>query len=74
MYENVIHDCRGIEIGVGDTIVYPGRRGSSLWLSTGVVMEPNFPSQRTLIVRRTDSGRQVEIFETARVAVVASAS
>lgn len=72
MYENAIHDCRGIEIGVGDTIVYPGRRGSSLWLSEGVVLEPVYPSQRTLTVRRTSTGRQVEIFETGRVAVVAS--
>lgn len=32
-------DIRGIEIEVGDIIVYPGRGGSSLWMNKGVVTD-----------------------------------
>ncbi len=72
---NEIKDCRGVNINVGDTIVYPGRRGGSMWLSEGVVASPKFGNaQQSLTVRRSKTGRLVEIFETSRVAVVASAS
>ena len=70
---NEIRDCRGIKINVGDIIVYPGRRGSNMWLNTGVVQPPRFGDlQQSLSVRRT-GGKMVEIFETSRVAVVVSA-
>lgn len=32
-------DAMGIEIKVGDVVVYPGRRGSELWINFGVVQE-----------------------------------
>jgi hypothetical protein len=32
-------DIRGVEIEVGDFIVYPGRGGSSLWMNAGIVTE-----------------------------------
>lgn len=63
-------DFRGTAIRPGDTIVYPGRRGSALWLSEGVVLEPAIPGQRSLTVKRAKTGRTVEIFETGRCAVV----
>jgi hypothetical protein len=69
---NEIIDCRGVRIHVGDTIVYPGRRGSSLWLSEGVVQPPVYENQHSLIVARKANGKIVEIFETGRVAVVAT--
>ncbi len=31
-------DIRGIEIEVGDTVAYPGRAGSSMWMSVGKVL------------------------------------
>lgn len=71
---NEIKDCRGVTINIGDTIVYPGRKGSSLWLSEGVVQIPTYENQHSLTVKRSQSGRTVEIFETGRVAVVAQAS
>ncbi len=32
-------DIRGIEIEVGDTVAYPGRAGSSMWMNVGRVLE-----------------------------------
>lgn len=32
-------DFLGKTINVGDTIVYPGRQGSSLWLNKGIVRQ-----------------------------------
>jgi hypothetical protein len=69
---NEIKDCRGIPISEGDTIVYPGRRGSAMWLNVGTVQRPRIEGQLTLDVQKPN-GKVVEIFETARVAVVASA-
>lgn len=72
---NEIKDCRGITINVGDTIVYPGRKGSSMWLSQAVVVAPTYGSnQQSLSARRVDTSRLVEIFETNRCAVVQQAS
>lgn len=34
-------DWRGQEISVGDTIVYPGRASSSLWMNEATVLEIN---------------------------------
>jgi hypothetical protein len=68
-----VMDCRGVAIEPGMTVVYPGRRGSSLWLSAGIVQPPKFGAiQKSINVRRVDTGRMVEIFNTQRVAVVAS--
>jgi hypothetical protein len=67
---NEIKDCRGIVINVGDTIVYPGRRGSSLWLSSGIVQPPKFGALQQSLTVKKDNGRLVEVFETWRVAVV----
>ena len=69
---NEINDCRGVRIQIGDTIVYPGRRGSNLWLSSGIVQPPIFEHQQSIHVRRNDTGRLVEIMNTQRVAVVQS--
>ncbi len=38
-----------MEATVGDTIAYPGRQGSSLWMNRGVIIEDNGDS---LKVRR----------------------
>lgn len=70
---NEINDCRGIQIREGDTVVYPGRRGSSLWLNTGVAIAPRFGEHQKSLNVRKPNGKIVEIFETSRVAVVASA-
>lgn len=32
-----VKDMRGVEIEVGDTVAYPGRQSSSIWLNVGVV-------------------------------------
>lgn len=34
-----MRDCVGQEIVVGSVITYPGRRGSTLWMNTGIVRE-----------------------------------
>lgn len=35
--EPVVQDCRKIPVNVNDTIVYPGRHGSSMWMNTTTV-------------------------------------
>jgi len=37
--ENLVKDFLGKEIKPGDTIVYPGRHGSSLWMKQAIVEE-----------------------------------
>ena len=32
-------DIRGNLIGIGDTIAYPSRQGSSMWLSIGTIID-----------------------------------
>lgn len=50
-------DFLGKTINVGDTIVYPGRRGSSLWLNWGVVRE---------IVDREGYGGELSVLRVGR--------
>jgi hypothetical protein len=33
----IVHDFLGVSVQVGDTIVYPNRQGSSMWLRKGTV-------------------------------------
>jgi hypothetical protein len=35
----MIHDAQGVEIKVGDVVVYPGRQSSSVWVSKAIVEE-----------------------------------
>lgn len=37
MNEACLKDIRGIQINVGDTVAYPVRTGSALWMSYGKV-------------------------------------
>lgn len=65
-------DCRGVSIKLGDTIVWPVRRRSSLVLKSGVVMER--PGKGCVvkkgIVALNDNGRRVILERPDRVAVV----
>lgn len=56
------------EITAGDTIVYPNRQGSSLWMVKAEVLTVNDESNR-LSVRRTD-GTVKTITRVDRVTVV----
>lgn len=72
-------DFLGREIHVGDTIVYPGRRGSSLWMNKAIVKDLYPAHQVTagewdeplIVAHRPDNPRDVEIRNTHRVVVVA---
>lgn len=75
-------DFRGREIKVGDTIVYPGRQSSSLWMTEGEVTGVKsvwYPGDReetfTLRVRVVKSpfvkaGKQVSISSIDNVVVL----
>jgi hypothetical protein len=39
MSEQIVNDVLGKRIKVGDYVVYPGRRSSSLWITLGHVLE-----------------------------------
>ena len=60
-------DFLGHEISIGDSVVYPGRKGSELWLNYGVVT--NFENVDDIIVE-TENGRRVKIKRVDRVVVV----
>ena len=59
------------EIAAGDTIVYPNRQGSNLWMVKAEVLTVNDESNR-LSVRRTD-GTVKTISRVDRVTVVTPA-
>ena len=68
-------DARGKEILPGQTIVYPGRQGSSLWLNFATVQDVgrkvgNFLFERVIVAKRQDTGRQVIIEKPERVVVL----
>lgn len=70
-------DCRGREISIGATIVYPGRASSHLWMNVGQVVGID-DAQRgyrnalvpVLRVRREKDSKLVTLSEIFRVAVV----
>ena len=65
------------DINVGDTIVYPGRQGSSLWMNKakviGIEMEHrpswSYHYVPTLLVQR-DNGKVYKVYCTERVVVI----
>lgn len=77
-------DMRGIQIKVGDPIVYPGRRGSAMWLNTGTVeaiiegetswcgrpRKPGSLKVRRMPLDKYETARIVNVRGTSRVAVV----
>jgi hypothetical protein len=72
-------DFLGREIHVGDTIIYPGRRGSNMWLNRATVQTTQegyrkyaFGTPTGLITaKREGNARQVQITNPERVVVVA---
>lgn len=71
-------DFLGKTIDVGDTIVYPGRQSSSLWMNKAEVTEVG-PNYLTVMVERKNYRGQVvghrksKISSVNRVTVVAKA-
>jgi hypothetical protein len=73
----MISDFRGVEIKIGDNIVYPGRSGSCLWMNEGIVIDfytyevywDNTP-RTGLKVKRTDFGKNVKIRNVNRVCII----
>ena len=71
-------DFRGTEINIGDTIVYPGRSGSSLWMNEGVVIDfeeyqPYYSFEQTITtlkVKRVDTKKVVTVYCTERTCVI----
>ena len=65
-------DCRGVRIKLGDTIVYPVRRGSIMTLKEAVVCE--VPGRgcdvRKGVVALNPKGRRIILETTSRCAVV----
>ena len=65
-------DSRGVRIKLGDTIVYPVRRGSTMTLKEAVVCE--VPGEGCVVkkgvVAISPTGRRIILETTARCAVV----
>jgi hypothetical protein len=83
----MMKDWRGVEIHVGDLVVYPGRQGSSMWMVEAEVVElipgrPNVQVPHGLKVRRLrewgwkgdEIDHKVVSVEAGRVAVVKTAA
>ena len=66
------------DINVGDTIVYPGRQGSSLWMNKGKVVGIDVHryrygaglEQASVLMVRKESGRVYPVYCTDRVVVL----
>lgn len=70
-------DFLGNPIDGGDTIVYPGRQGSNLWMNKATVISvsgphpmPNGRVEYTLNVLRSLDGRKAQVKKTGNVVVV----
>lgn len=67
-------DYLGKEITVGQQIVYPGRRGSSLWMNracvTGFTEQHGWAGPRSVIDVQLPNGRRTQITDASRVVVV----
>ena len=65
-------DCRGVEIKLGDVVVYPVRRGSNMVLKEGTVCEP--PGTGCVVKKGlrclNPRGRVVTVSRSDRCAVV----
>lgn len=63
-------DVRGREIGEGDTVFYPVRRGSSMWLKSIVVTRLVETSNGVLVIGTNESNRRVTLRRPERCIVV----
>jgi len=63
-------DFLGNPIEVGDTVVYPVRRGSSMWLKKIAVESIQDGSQGPVVLGRNDNGRTIRLHELKRCVVV----
>lgn len=69
-------DFRGKEIKIGDTIVYPVRRRSNMYLKEATVMEitgvvtPDKKNPHQIIIAVNDKGRRLAITAVERCVVV----
>jgi hypothetical protein len=69
-------DFLGNEIQIGDTIVYPGRQGSTMWMNIAEVVGIDYDQQYVhspilpvLHVRR-DNGKMYDVYRIDRVVVI----
>ena len=63
-----LKDFRGVTFRVGDEVVYPGRCGSSLWMSRGFIVK--IGEDRMTV--RTMSGRNTVLRRLDRVTIIPS--
>jgi len=61
-------DFLGHEIRKGDTVIYPVRRGSSMWLKRMIVQQVD--EQEKMVIGTNDNGRRVNLMRPERSVVV----
>lgn len=64
----MVKDFLDHEISKGDTVIYPVRRGSSMWLKRIVVQHVD--EQRGAVIGTNDNGRRVNLMKPGRSVVV----
>lgn len=68
-----VEDMMGNELKVGDTIAYPGRSGSSLWMTTSVIIAideyEDYWTKRKMPLLRVvkPSGKKTQVYSIERV-------
>jgi glutamate synthase domain-containing protein 3 len=62
-----VKDFLGKHIQQGDTIVYPGRASSALWMNKATVLEVLVSGK---VVARTNEGKRVTLSNTKNIVVV----
>jgi hypothetical protein len=64
------HDYLGNVIKAGDTVVYPVRRGSSMWLNKLNVLAVQDTPRGTCLSGTNDTGRRISIYNLSNCVVV----
>ena len=70
----MLKDILGRAFKAGQTVVYPGRHSSSLWLNVGQIIAVDPNGKGALVVRPTRSNRNVHVQDLTRVAIIPQAS
>jgi len=70
----MIKDILGVELKVGDTIAYPGRRRSSMWMNIGTIhcFGKDWNNRFTITVKISKTKKSVTLYRLDRVVKAAN--
>lgn len=63
-----LRDWRGSEVNIGDTVVYPSREGSKMWMTEGEVVTVNVKLKKVGVLKH--GGRRLAYPAFERITVM----